>query len=272
MKSLSLLAAALISAPVIKATPPLPPYDVSTKSYSDIQMTLIDKYDDEDSASGNGKSYKIHVKNTGKGYVKYFSLGFPKETPTGSHFSSYKTETPFVSKNSVLAPGQELNIVISANYDTNNLDDFIINADAYVDFFNDVYAYGSFTLTSEKNTINPDIPYLNRVDMHFDAENNRFCYGAIIRINDEGTYSYFEVDLQNNFSFYSEAPLVAEGESKEVELVKILRTEYSHYSEHRVLHETLPIILIVAPILGLFLIIGLIATIVFAVYGKRKNR
>ena len=54
MKSLSLLAAIALAAPVIKATPPLPPYDVSTKSYSDIQMTLIDKYDDEDSASGNG--------------------------------------------------------------------------------------------------------------------------------------------------------------------------------------------------------------------------
>lgn len=269
MKSLSLLAALLLTGPVIKATPPLPPRVVTPSSYSNFETTLIEKYDDEESVSGKGKSYKIHVKNTGYGYINYVYFTFD------GGFQSYSSKIEdYCSDAYVIAPNQEADFIVSANYDTDKLDDFTIAADAYTDFTDEVYVYGNHTITSVRNDLTSDenYRYHNIVDVDFDVYYSRYCYGAIIKVNNEGEYSYFVVQFTDNyFAFDSKYPLTMEGEHKGIQVVKVLKKEYSHYKVEKRNDTIQTLLSVVIPSTVLFLIIGIVFFVVIKINQRKKK-
>ncbi len=270
MKSLNLLSLLALSGPVIKATPALPPHDVSIQRYNKFDVTLIEKYDDPDSYSGEGKTYKINVKNTGEGYLTFVGLYFPKENED-YRYSSYGFEPGFVSDNSVLAPNQEKEMIISANYDVDNINDFYIDGGAYVDFTDEVTVTTDYTITTRKTDYTSELyQYVNVVNMTFDKDNDRYCYGAIIKVNVEGEDYYFKVDLSNDFFFYTSIPLSDE-EQAEFEIVKVLKTEYSHYKESKTNYGSLAFSLILVPVLITALFICLLAVIIIIAIRSHKN-
>ena len=269
MKILNSLTMLLAVAPTIKATPALPAHEIQAKdSTTGFEATLVEKYDDVDSYSGKGKTYKIHLKNTGEAYIKSFMLEFPTESGN-SRYSSYSTEFPeFVSDDSVLAPGQETDVYVSANCNASSLDDFYMTSIVYGEFTDEVKVTGEKTITAYDYG-EGQYQYRNTVDLKFDKENDRYCYGAIIKVNVEDNDYYFEVNLCENFTFYSSVNLKAY-ENKEVEIVKVLKCEYSHYNQKHS-GRALPIILSLIVIVPFVLFGGLIALIAVLVVRSRKK-
>ena len=80
------LLAILSVIPGLKATPALPPRTVDTSSYSDFEVTLVEKYADGRENYPRGMCYKISLKNTGEGYLS--SIGFTFE----GGYHSYNTD------------------------------------------------------------------------------------------------------------------------------------------------------------------------------------
>ena len=274
MKILNSLAMLLAAAPTIKATPALPQHEIQAKnSTTGFQATLIEKSDDTDSYSGKGKNYKIHLKNTGDAYIEGFYLQFPKESGNDG-YTSYETVFPeFVSRNSVLAPGQETDIIVSANYDAGSLDDFYMSAVVFGEFTDEVSIYGTKKLQAIKDYGEGEYQYVNTIDMQFDKENDRYCYGAIIKVNLEGQDYYFNVNLCENFTFFTSLYL-KEYENKEVEIVKVLRCEYSHYKQSKSNPFVIFPILILLAVSIPFLVIGglIVLVVILAVRHNKKNR
>ena len=274
MKILNSLAMLLAVAPTIKATPALPQHEIQAKnSTTGFEATLVEKTDDPDSYSGKGKTYKIHLKNTGEAYIKSFMLEFPTESGN-SRYSSYGTEFPeFVSDDSsVLAPGQEMDVYVSANYNASSLDDFYMTSIVYGEFTDEVKVTGNKTITVYDYG-EGQFQYLNTIDLKFDKENDRYCYGAIIKVNVEDNDYYFEVNLCENFTFYSSVNL-KEYERKEVEIVKVLKCEYSHYKQSKSNPFVIFPILILLAVSIPFLVIGglIVLAVVLAVRSRKKYR
>ena len=273
MKILNSLAMLLAAAPTIKATPALPQHEIQAKnSTTGFEATLVEKTDDPDSYSGKGKTYKIHLKNTGEAYIKSFMLEFPTESEN-SRYSSYGTEFPeFVSDDSVLAPGQETDVYVSANYNASSLDDFYMTSIVYGEFTDEVKVTGGKTITVYDYG-EGQFQYRNTVDLKFDKENDRYCYGAIIKVNVEDNDYYFEVNLCENFTFYSSVNL-KEYERKEVEVVKVLKCEYSHYRQSKSNPFVIFPILILLAVSIPFLVIGglIVLVVVLAVRSRKKYR
>ena len=273
MKILNSLAMLLAAAPTIKATPALPQHEIQAKnSTTGFEATLIEKTDDPNSYSGKGKTYKIHLKNTGEAYIKSFMLEFPTES-VNSRYSSYGTEFPeFVSDDSVLAPGQETDVYVSANYNASSLDDFYMTSIVYGEFTDEVKVTGDKTITVYDYG-EGQFQYRNTIDLKFDKENDRYCYGAIIKVNVEDNDYYFEVNLCENFTFYSSVNL-KEYERKEVEVVKVLKCEYSHYKQSKSNTFVIFPILILLAVSIPFLVIGglIVLVVVLAVRSRKKYR
>lgn len=217
------LLAILSMIPGLTATPPLPPRTVDTSSYSDFEVTLVEKYADGRENYPRGMCYKINLKNTGKGYLS--SIGF---TFKGGYYS-YNTDIEgMVSNNQVIAPNQEVSMVISANYNAASLDEVEFYASAYTAFTDELKVFGSKILTSEQRN---EEWYSNSIDMSFGhTERDEFCYGAVVKAYVDGKEAYFMADECDNFSFSSTKEVQGDANG-EVEVMGMFKTKYSHYAE-----------------------------------------
>ena len=220
------LLAALSMIPGLTATPPLPPRTVTSDEYNDFEVTLVEKYAEDDerySYFNQGTRYKVNLKNTGEGYLS--SIYFTFEG--GYHSYSTVIEGEF-SEYYVIAPNQEATIIVAANYNADSLDEFEIHGSAYTSFTDEVTVSGTNVMTTTKY----DDYYYSHVDMSFDhAKNEKYCYGAIIKALAEENEAYFVVNEEwNNFSFTTTKE-VKGNENNEAELVKLLKTEYIGYGE-----------------------------------------
>ena len=269
MKTFNALSMLLAMAPVIKATPALPPHKVTPSEYNNFDISLIEKYDDADSYSGQGKCYKVHLKNTGNGYLDYLSFAFPKEGKNG-RYQSYGFDSDFISSNSVLAPQQEMDVIISANYNTDSLNDFYIYASAYTQFTDEVTITGSKKIIYEEGSRDDKPHYFNRVDMSFDKENDKYCYSAIIKVEVDGTDYYFVVHSADQFYFDSSIRL-GESNEKEVEVVKVLKTEYPYYEQSHSNLSPLYIFFIISPVIAVFVLASIIISVICIVRFRRKR-
>jgi len=219
------LLAVLSMIPGLTATPPLPPRTVDTSYYKDFETTLVEKYADNREQYSSGTCYKVNVKNTGEGYIKDIHFKFE------SSYYSYKTELAReYSSEYVVAPNQEETFIVSViNYDTDNLDDFEIYANAYTAFTDELTVTGSKTMTVNKLS---DRYYYN-VDMSFGHNGkDQYCYGAIIKVYIDDQETYFIVNEWENFSF-STCKEAKGNDNGEVEIVKLLKTEYIGYEQER---------------------------------------
>lgn len=219
------LLAVLSMIPGLTATPPLPPRTVTTAEYNDFEVTLVEKYAEDDerfSYFGQGTCYKVNLKNIGEGYMS--GIYFTFEGGYHSYTSALEGEC---SNDYVIAPNQEETIIVSANYNADNLDEFEIHGCAYTSFTDEVTVSGTNVMTTTKY----DDYYYSHVDMSFDyAKDEKYCYGAIIKALVEEKEAYFVVNEWNNFSFTTTKE-VKGNENNEAELVKLLKTEYIGYDE-----------------------------------------
>lgn len=219
------LLAVLSMIPGLTATPPLPPRTVTTDEYNDFEVTLVEKYAENDerfSYFEQGTCYKVNLKNIGEGYMS--GIYFTFEGGYHSYTSALEGEC---SNDYVIAPNQEETIIVSANYNADNLDEFEIHGCAYTSFTDEVTVSGTNVMTTTKY----DDYYYSHVDMSFDyAKDEKYCYGAIIKALVEEKEAYFVVNEWNNFSFTTTKE-VKGNENNEAELVKLLKTEYIGYDE-----------------------------------------
>ena len=219
------LLAVLSMIPGLTATPPLPPRTVTTDEYNDFEVTLVEKYAEDDerfSYFEQGTCYKVNLKNTGEGYMSgiYFTFEY------GYH--SYNTVIEGeCSDYYVIAPNQEATIIVAANYSADSLDEFEIHGSAYTSFTDEVTVSGTNVMTTTKY----DDYYYSHVDMSFDhVKDEKYCYGAIIKAFVEEKETYFVVNEWDNFTFTTTKE-VNGNENNEAELVKVLKTEYIGYDE-----------------------------------------
>ena len=219
------LLAVLSLIPGLRATPPLPPRTVTADEYNDFEVTLVEKYAEDDERFSHfeqGTCYKVNLKNTGEGYMSgiYFTFEY------GYH--SYNTVIEGECSDSyVIAPNQEATIIVAANYNADSLDEFEIHGSAYTSFTDEVTVSGTNVMTTTKY----DDYYYSHVDMSFDhAKDEKYCYGAIIKALMEEKETYFVVNEWDNFTFTSTKE-VKGNENNEVEVVKLLKTEYIGYEE-----------------------------------------
>ena len=187
------LLAVLSMIPGLTATQPLPPRTVTTDEYNDFEVTLVEKYAEDDerySYFNQGTRYKVNLKNTGEGYMSgiYFTFEY------GYHSYNTVIEGEY-SDYHVIAPNQEATIIVAANYNADSLDEFEIHGSAYTSFTDEV-------------TVS----------------------GAIIKAFVEEKESYFVINEWDNFTFTSTKE-VKGNENNEVEVVKLLKTEYIGYEE-----------------------------------------
>ncbi len=220
------LLAVLSLIPGLTATSPLPPRTVTTDEYNDFEVTLVEKYAEDDERYSQsfeqGTCYKVNVKNIGEGYIKDIYFTFD-----GSYRSYHSMLEGKSSDEYVIAPNQEAIFVVSANYNADNLDEFEIHGSAYTSFTDEVTVSGTNVMTTTKY----DDYYYSHVDMSFDyTKDEKYCYGAIIKALVEEKEAYFVVNEWNNFSFTT-AKEVKGNENNEAELVKLLKTEYIGYEE-----------------------------------------
>ena len=260
----------LLSGPVIKATPPLRDREITASEYSDVAVSLIEKTDDPESLSGNGKKYKIHVKNTGTGYFEALTFGFPKE---GEYrYDSYNEEfvTHRYSTQQVFGPNDEWDMVISANYDTDDINDFYVYAYAYTEFDDSLKISGTKEVSIEEDRYKEG-SYRNSIDATFDGINpysneERYCYGAIVKASIEGETNYFAVN--HDFYFETDAKI-----DDDVEIVKLVKTEYSDYGRIQTSKKTmgcLAFIIYGLPIILCALFIVTIAIVIVRVTKRHK--
>ena len=219
------LLAVLSMIPGLTATPPLPPRTVTTDEYNDFEVTLVEKYAEDDerfSYFEQGTCYKVNLKNTGEGYMSgiYFTFEY------GYH--SYNTVIEGeCSDYYVIAPNQEATIIVAANYNADSLDEFEIHGSAYTSFTDEATVSGTNVMTTTKY----DDYYYSHVDMSFDhVKDEKYCYGAIIKAFVEEKETYFVVNEWDNFTFTTTKE-VNGNENNEAELVKVLKTEYIGYDE-----------------------------------------
>lgn len=225
MQTMKTLLAVLSMIPGLTATPPLPPRTVTTAEYNDFEVTLVEKYAEDDerfSYFEQDTCYKVNLKNIGEGYMS--GIYFTFEGGYHSYTSALEGEC---SNDYVIAPNQEETIIVSANYNADNLDEFEIHGCAYTSFTDEVTVSGTNVMTTTKY----DDYYYSHVDMSFDyAKDEKYCYGAIIKALVEEKEAYFVVNEWNNFSFTTTKE-VKGNENNEAELVKLLKTEYIGYDE-----------------------------------------
>ena len=220
------LLAVLSLIPGLKATPPLPPRTVTSDEYNDFEVTLVEKYAEDDerySYFDQGTRYKVNLKNTGEGYLSGIYFTFE-----GGYHSYSTVIEGECSDDYVIAPNQEATIIVAANYNADSLDEFEIHGCAYTSFTDEVTVSGTNVMTTTKY----DDYYCSHVDMSFDhAKDEKYCYGAIIKALVEEKEAYFVVNEEwNNFSFTTTKE-VKGNENNEAELVKLLKTEYIGYDE-----------------------------------------
>ena len=212
----------LVTIPFIfstRATEPLPSHFVERKEYRDITTTLVESIPDPEDEKCT--HHKVHIKNTGEGYIKEFSM-FSAEGYT-NHYRQCIDGSAL--QNQVIAPGQEVDEVFDVYYSVESLDDVTIVGYAYVDFTDEVnYTCGEHL--ESLNSVDENL-YHYRVDMVLDAENGQYCYGAIIKIKHEDIEYYFEADLVHNFSFTTPVEFK---DDDSVEVIKIVKTEYRYSS------------------------------------------
>ena len=219
------LLAVLSMIPDLTATPPLPPRTVTADEYNDFEVTLVEKYAEDDERFSyfyQGTRYKVNLKNTGEGYMSgiYFTYEY------GYH--SYNTVIEGKpSDYYVIAPNQEATIIVAANYNADSLDEFEIHGSAYTSFTDEVTVSGTNVMTTTKY----DDYYYSSVDMSFDhAKDEKYCYGAIIKALVEEKETYFVINEWDNFTFATTKE-VKGNENNEAELVKVLKTEYIGYDD-----------------------------------------
>lgn len=217
----------LASIMTTKATQPLPPRTVDTSIYRDFEITLVDKYAINDEKYGHGTSYKVNVKNTGEGYIKNIVFAY-------NGLSAYDNRLEDkLSDNHVIAPNQEATFIVSASYDVNSLDDLEIYADAYTSFTDELEVTGSKKITWIVYENYHDDLYYNTVDMSLGLTGkDRYCYGAIIKAYADNQEAHFVINEWDNFTFttYKE---IKGNDNDEVEIVKLLKTEYRAYDEEQ---------------------------------------
>lgn len=272
MKSIGLLTTILLSIPTLKATPPLRDRVITSSPYSDVNITLIEKTDDSESVSGEGKKYKIHVKNTGTGYLDILTFGFPKDSEY--RYKSYNIE--FVaqrySNQQVFGPNEEWDMIISANYDTNDINDFYVSTYAYTEFDNSLKISGTKNVYSEENPYKQGT-YRNSIDASFDgiephSNNERYCYGAIVKATIEGEAKYFAV----NYDFYFETEVEIDGD---IEIVELVKTEYSDFGKIQMNNKMmgcLAFFIFGVPSIICVLFITAVVIVIVGVTRKRKQR
>lgn len=281
MKILNYLAMLLAVAPAIKASQALPGHYVTAQDYTNVQASLIEKYDDEERSNdmNQGKTYKIHVKNTGSGYLSYLMLFFSPNSKEG--YRSYFTEMGFISESSLLAPNQETDVIISAYYDTDSLDDFYIGGSAYVDFTEEIHATGEMKIIShEQDGVEGLHKYAHSTQMKFDVEKDvksDYCYGAVIKVNVGGEDNYFVVNLEDDFYFYTSVPL-SDKEETDFEIVKLIKTDYpgkdARNSTRPFIDESGGNLAYALMIISGLAVIGIVGFVIFAIYRavyRRRN-
>ena len=216
------LLAALSMIPGLTATPPLPPRTVDSSAYSGFEISLIEKYADADKDDERATCYKVNVKNIGEGYMSGVFFNFS----TGFQAYNYEYEG-IVSNDQVIAPHQEITLVVSANYNTDSLDNFKITASAYIDFTDELKVTGTKEITYIEN----ERGYFNYIDMSFGhAERDEYCYGAIIKAYVDEKEAFFVVNECDNFGFFTTKE-VKGNENNEAEVVKLLKTKYRAYEQ-----------------------------------------
>lgn len=219
------LLAVLSIIPGLRATPPLPPRTVTSDEYNDFEVTLVEKYAEDDerySYFDQGTRYKVKLKNTGEGYLSGIYFTFE-----GGYHSYSTVIEDECSDYYVIAPNQEATIIVAANYNALSLDEFEIHGCAYTSFTDEVTVSGTNVMTTTKY----DDYYYSHVDVSFDhAKDEKYCYGAIIKALVEEKETYFVVNEWDNFSFTTTKE-VKGNENNEAELVKLLKTEYIGYDE-----------------------------------------
>jgi hypothetical protein len=216
------LLAVLSMIPGLTATSPLPPRTVDTSRYYDFEAIILDKFDDDNNQYEPGTCYKVNVKNTGEGYIK--DICFVANDKTYSYANKLENS---ISDCYVVAPNQEATFIVSANYDTDSLDNFEIYVNAYTAFTDELTVTGSKTITTERM----GEYYSNKVDMSFGhIGRDRYCYGAIIKAYVEEKETYFILDEWDYFSFATTKE-VRGNENNEIEVIKMLKTEYRAYEQ-----------------------------------------
>ena len=209
--------------PLLMATSPLPPRVPRVELYDGVEVTLLEK--SNDIGTTNGKKYRLLVKNSGDGYVSDLLLRFPKVAENGYRYESYKTEkTAFVSDGQVIAPDQEFECVVYANYDAESINEFVVEAFGYNQFADEIKISGTRELTSFATNEDSN-HYINHVEISFEGKASNYVYGAIIKAKHGINYYYFIVNEENgSFIFYTDMAL-PEGE---VEVVKIIKSKYDY--------------------------------------------
>ena len=220
------LLAVLSMIPGLTATPPLPPRTVTADEYNDFEVTLVEKYAEDDerySYFDQGTRYKVNLKNTGEGYMSgiYFTYEY------GYH--SYNTVIEGKpSDDYVIAPNQEATIIVAANYNADSLDEFEIHGSAYTSFIDEVTVSGTNVMITTKY----DDHYYSRVEMSFDhAKDEKYCYGAIIKAFVEEKEAFFVANEWGDYFTFTSTKEVKGNENNEVEVVKLLKTQYIGYGE-----------------------------------------
>ncbi len=257
----------LVTIPFIfstRATPPLPGHYTETNPYSDFTATLVESI--PDSEESNVTQHKIHIKNTGEGYLKSFSI----LSSEGYTDRSSQVLDSISQQNQVIAPGQEVDVVFDTYYPVESLDDIDLLGYAYTEFTEEVnYTCGRYL---ERLPLPVDEWFYYRADMVFDVENDQYCYGAIIKTKCGDTDYYFEVDLEDNFNLRASIELK---DYDSVEVVKIVKTRYRYisycdYNCYNDEKEEINPFAIIIPVSSIILV-GIGTIVFFSIHSSKKN-
>lgn len=217
MKTLGTLFTVISVASGIKATPPLPARRVTASDYQDIAYSFVEKYNDPDVY--DRYCYKIHVINTGEGYLNNVTLTFD------DGYRTYDSQiVNAISSCSVIGPYQEADFVIPSYYNVESSDGFTVQATAFKDFTNEIEISGNKEIYSSRYE---DGHYYNTVDIYFgNGRKDQYCYGAIIKAKVAEEDAFFVVNAWDNYAFDTTTPV-----DDYAEVIGLIKTPYSAYEE-----------------------------------------
>ena len=212
--------------------------------------------------------YTYHIKNTGVGYISGIYVSSNQKDSDGyykNYASFYRDTIDPLFKDAVIPANSEVDIDYSFSEKINNTADIRYTGHAYFDFAYDVEISGTLAV-SKKSSWNA-----YTVDMTLSGgDNDKYNYGAILKLTYDGNEHYVHVDKYQSFAFATAEDFSLSKLTK-VEAIKITRSVSYGYGCHNV-YNALKAFAIFIFFCFIFLVCcGIFCAIFFPIMKKKRR-
>ena len=245
----------LLVLPALMGNSPRP--QVFDHSYKDYKISYVNE-----EQVGERYHYTYHFKNTGNGYVSRIELSRTLGQYTSMSYSPSNQFYPFLY--SVLPPDYEADITFDHYEKVNNPSKLSKLCEAYATFDNEVEIWSTREVTFVRSDYDT---FYYKIDISLDNKDKEYYYGAILKLNYDGTTYYVKIDETYDYSINSKAEL--DLSKLVVEDITVIKSRGAYYGCVDAFQKVLTLLLICFFVM---ISMGIFAAIFIPAMVRRKRR